>query len=347
MGSPDLRRRFNVGLAVWVVVLGALGLFLAAPLENSNLHPGLIDLQQQAKAALVLLAPYGIVGVLGAGVGLAELTSTFGDYPREAIATRWGQYLVWLNALAAVGAFFIARAYAPPDTNTVILILTVGVGFQTLVRTKFTLAKQFGGEGGGDLSVNIGWLYEQFQNLCKKQIDLELMTYRRTQVDRLLTHYPTVKELYQTALYTLKARATLTPEEETAKLEELQQIIDPKVPPEVARMNLGLLILELGGVAYVDLLVRAREMAPAAAAGGAEPSTASLVKRLTELPLDDLVALALEVLKSPEDEAWIKRAAAPAPGITPVRQKAPIAYYLVENAGVEAVSEALAKRGSR
>src|ERR1051326_6122024 len=97
--------------------------------------------------------------------------------------------------------------------NLLLVIIGVGVGFPTLIRTKFTLAKQFGGDDKDDLNVNIGWLYDQFQNLCKKQIDLDLMLYRLTQVDRLLERYSTVQELSQTALYTIKARATLTKEE--------------------------------------------------------------------------------------------------------------------------------------
>jgi hypothetical protein len=361
--GTDLRRRFNFGLAVWVALAALLALFLASPLDQTNLHPVILAFHKDLKAALVLLSPYLLVGALGAGVGLAELSSTFSEYPREAIATQWGQYLMWLNAIAAAGAFFIARQYAPAEVNIFILILTVGVGFQALIRTKFTLAKQFGGEGQEDLSLNLGWLYDQFQSLCKKQIDLELMTYRRTQVDRLLARYSTVQELYQTALYTIKARATLTPDEEMTKLTELEKIIDPKVPPEVARMELGLLILELGGVAYVDLLVRARDSAPTPYAGGAEGaapvsfdaaspapqrkavSTDVLVKQLVDLPLEDLTALAQGLLKGHDGAEWVKQAAAPTQGITGARQKAPIAYYLVEHAGAETVAEALSKRG--
>ena len=354
MGAPDLRRRFNLGLAFWLVMLAAAALFLASPLDPMNIAPGVVAAQKDLKAAIILLAPYLLVSGLGAGMGLAELASTFGEYPREAIATRWGQYLIWLNAIAAVGAFFVVKQYTPPDTNILLLTLSVGVGFPALIRTKFTLAKQFDGEGKEDLSINLGWLYDKFQYLCKMQIDLELMTYRRTQVDRLLARYSTVQELYQTAIYTAKARATLSKEEEEAKLAELEKIIDPKVPPEVARMELGLLILELGGVAYVDLLVRARDLAPASRAGGAEapgeaaakkpPSTDTLVKKLVELPLEELVTVSQDVLKSHEDDEWIKQAASPAQGITAVRQKAPIAYYLVEHAGAEAVAEVLAKR---
>ncbi len=353
----DLRRRFNFGTALLVILFATIALLLVTPLDGLNLHPAVIALQHQTKEAVILLSPYFLVALAGAAVGLAELSSTFNDYPREAIATEWGQYLIWLNAVAAALAFFVASVYAPVGTNKILMIVTVGFGFPALIRTKVTLAKQFGGGDGGDLSVNFGWLYDQFQNVCKKQIDLDLMSYRRMQVDRLLTRYSTVQELYQTALYTIKARATLTTDEEQAKLEELQQTIDPKVPPEVARMNLGLLILELGGVAFVDLLVGARgapmpapplesvargEAAPAASASAPPPpadtSTDAVVKKLVEMPLADLVAFGNSLLEAQADRDWIEKAAQPAAGISELKQKAPIAFYVVSRVGAEAAA---------
>jgi hypothetical protein len=365
--NADLRQRFNLGLALILLVAGVWALFLILPLDQLGLSSNMVQLQLKLRDMLSSLTPLMAVGALGALIGLAELTSTFEDYPREAIATQWGQYLIWLNSGTAILAFFIARFYTSPDTNIFFLILTAGLGFPAIIRTNFTFAKQFSGDGKeNNLGVNFGWLYEQFQSLCKKQIDVELMTYRRKQVDRLLARYPTTQELYQTALYTIKARATYTKEEENAKLTELQQTIDPKVPPEVARMSIGLLILEIGGIAYVDLLVdvrrdnvtvtaptRAAESTAAAAspavaasapAGGA-PDSEAVVKKLVELPLEDLVALANSLLKATDDQAWVQKAAAPQSGISEVRQKAPIAYYLIAQVGVETILRALPNRG--
>jgi len=338
--AADLRRRFNVGLALAVVGLGALALFLALPLEGTSLHPLIIDFQGRLLDAIYLLAPFALVGALGAGVGLAELTSAFNEYPREAVASRWGQYLVGLNALAAVGAYLVARLYAPAGVDQMVLILGVGVGFPTLIRTKFTLARQFGGSGQPDLNIDVGWLYEQFQRLCKDQIDIELMAYRRRFVDRLLIRFTSVQELYQTAQYTLNARATLTPEQQTARLEELKQAVDPKVPPELARLNLGLLILELGGVAYIDLLAQARARAQAddSRGGGDTPLPDAVIKRLADLPLAQLKQAALANLKTPEEKARVESLAEPVPGLPEVTQRASIARYLVDRLGADSAS---------
>jgi hypothetical protein len=340
-----------VGLVLLAVVAIALGMFAAAPLDGLGLHPNVLVLQAQFKASIGVLAPYLFVGALGAGVGLAELTSTFGDYPREAVATRWGGLLIWLNAVAAALAYLIARVYAPVDMNPIVLIIMVGVGFQAFIRTKFTLAKQMGGSEG-DLNLNIGWLYEQFQRLCKDQIDRELMRSRLELVEKLLARYST-PQLYTIARYTVQARATLTTEEEEARLGELKTIIsDADGGPQSTRMNLALLILDIGGRSYVERLSEQPSRMPGQESEGAallseatpDAPTEALAKELTQLPLDDLVSLAKDVLKAPEDVEYVEEAAMPKPGMNEVRQKAPIAYYVVSRTSAETAQKALDKR---
>ncbi|MEK7787436.1 MAG: hypothetical protein AAB658_18700, partial [Chloroflexota bacterium] len=239
------------------------------------------------------------------------------------------------------------------QVDNFLLAISVGVGFPALIRTKFTLVKQFGGEGGSDVAVNLGWLYDQFQNFCRQEIDKEIFTFRQVIANGLIEQYPTIQELYQLALYILKTRTNLALEEEDARLKDLQELIDPQVPPEVARINLGLFVLELGGVGYVNLLVRAKARketssiasaaAPIPSAASADSPTETAVKKLVELPLAELEKLALDLLKSPDDQGWVQQAAEPAPGISEVRQKAPIAYYIVAHTGVETALQALKK----
>lgn len=340
MASSPASSRFNFGLVVGglLVLLGGLAMiFIALPLQSMNVVPEALAAQAGVKAVVLYLIPYAAVGALGAAVGLSEVSSTFSDYPLKALGNRWGQYLIALNALAAMLAYLLARIYAPPDTDPIVIIVGVGIGFPALIRTKFTLAKNFSGSsnGDGDVSVNLGWLYDQFQALCKKQIDLELMTYRRAKVDQLLKSYPTVQELYDTALYTLQARATLPPEEEAAKRAELQRIIGDKLPPELTRLDLGLLILELGGEAFVDSMTQAREAL--GAAGGHEALTVDrVVKELRDLPLVELTHKALAACSAPADQDRIQQLAEPVPGIPEITQKASIARYVVDKLGLEA-----------
>ena len=352
MEVRDLRRPFRLSFALvfWGIVSGATAIFCAFPLERLDPPPVALALliQEQGRALLAILWPLASAAVLGAGVGVTEMAS-YKNLWREAISARWGMYLILLNTAVAALAYVAVRVYMP-DTDPFLLAISVGVGFPALIRTKFTLVKQFGGEGGSDIAVNLGWLYDQFQNFCRQEIDKEIFTFRQVIANRLIEQYPTIQELYQLALYTLKTRTNLTLDEEEVRLKDLQELIDPKVPPEVARINLGLFVLELGGVGYVDLLVRAKarkETSPIASAAPplpADTSTDAVVKKLVELPLADLVTFGKSLLQSQEDRDWIEKAAQPAAGISELKQKAPIAYYIVSRVGGESVARELAKK---
>ena len=133
-----------------------------------------------------------------------------------------------------------------------------------------------------------------------------------------------MQELYDTALYALKARATLTVEEEANKRAELERIIGEKLPPDLTRLELGLLTLELGGVAFVDSVALARE-APGAGGGHEALTVDRVVKELRDLPFPELKQKALVASSSPDDKAKITELAEPIPGLPEVTQKASIA----------------------
>jgi hypothetical protein len=279
------------------------------------------------------IAPYGIVALIGAVVGLAEIASTFLNYPREALRTRWGQLLILVNALAAALAFWIAWTYAP-DANLPLLVIGVGVGFQALIRTRFTIAKSIG-DSGSNVELNLGWLYDQFQHLCKTQIDLEFMRGRRTAVTRLLTRYPSLTELHGIAVYTITARATLTPEEQQARIKALEPLLDSKLPVDLARATVALCILENGGQAYVDLLLDQSVTGPSDTV-----TPESLVKRLVDTcSLEQLVDLTKRLVPASESEVhtWVEQAAKPTPDASEAERKAAIAQMLVHQAGVDVV----------
>ncbi len=321
------------GWTVWLVLLLlALAVFLALPFDRLGVASWVLTFQAHLHTALYAAGPFGVVALLGAIVGLAEIAATFPSYPREALGTRWAQNLVLVNALAAAFAFWIVRTYAP-SADLILTVVGVGIGFQAIIRTRFTIAKQIGGAGGSDISLNMGWLYDQFQNLCKTQIDMELMRGRRTAVTRLLERFPTLAQLYDIAQYTIVSRATLAPEEEKVRLQELDTLFNPKAPANFARTSMALMILEQGGQAYVDLLLSQPE--PAA------PPTVSpetIVKRLVEkYTLPELVALATRLLPAPAEQAWVQDAAKPAAGVTEASQKATIAHFLIARLGTDAV----------
>ncbi len=327
------------------LLLLVLAVFLIFPLTTINSPPWLLALQTQVKYLSGFLAPYTIVALLGGIVGLAEITATFPTYPREALHTQWARILILVNAVAAIVAMIIAEI-TMPDTNVVLRVLGVGIGFQALIRTKFILAKQIGGEGNGsnEVSLNLGWLYDQFQNLCRTQIDLELMNKRRTAVTRLIEYHPTLGQLYDIAWYTIIARATLSPEEEKLKLGELEKLIDPKAPEHFAKTSIALMILENGGKAYVDLLLNQAMNVPMST-GTAVTFPDTLVKEMVDqFTAQELVALANEICNVPAVIDWVTNAAKPDPEASEAGQKAAIAHFLIKQVGLDKVQQAVRER---
>lgn len=346
MMPPAPRRGIGVGAVLLVLLVTAVFLFLIFPFNTIPVQEWVLTLQTQLKAQAMALAPYAVVGVLGGIVGVAELTATFATYPREALQTRWARILVVVNMVAAILALIITQV-TMPDGNMVLQVIAVGVGFQALIRTRFVLAKQIGGDGNGqgEVSLNLGWLYDQFQNLCRTQIDLELMNNRRTAVTRLLEYYPSLTQLYDIAWYTIIARATLTPEEEKSRLAELEKLIDPKAPEQFARSSIALMILENGGQAYVDLLLD-QAMHPAAmSTGTAVLSANDLVRQITDkYSLEQLVGLSEQVSEVEEVKTWVVNAAKPDPATTEANQKAAIAHFLIKQVGQEKIQQTVGER---
>lgn len=344
------RTQLGWGTKAFLTILGllllAVVIFLIFPTNNSALPAWVPDLQTRLWTVLDFLAPYVVVALLGGNVGLAELTATFQTYPREALRTRWAWILVGVNGIAAILALMIVQA-TMPQMNVVLQVLGVGVGFQAIIRTKFVLAKPVGQKdntnGVGEVSVNLGWLYDQFQNLCRTQIDLELMNNRRTAVTRLIKYYPSLAELYDIAWYTVIARATLTEEEEQKRLDRLERLIDPKAPENFAKTSIALLILENGGQAYVELLLNQAMQSSAPEALPMEMVTPEhLVRHMVEnQTLDQLLEMAHRLTDNAEILNWIEEAAEPAPETSEASQKAAICHFLINQVGFEKVQQAV------
>ncbi|RME01429.1 MAG: hypothetical protein D6816_12305 [Bacteroidetes bacterium] len=346
--SRDIYVRTEIGTGAKLFFGSALFILfflivsLNLPLETLNAPQWLIELQTNLLNLSKALAPYLIVGVLGSIVGIAELTSAFQTYPREAMRTRWAKILIGVNSSTAILALGITRL-TMPTMNSTLQVILVGLGFQSLIRTKFVLAKQIGSkDGSGEISVNIGWLYDQFQNLCRTQIDLELMNNRRTAVTDLLLHYPSLTELYDIAYYTIIARATLSPSEEEERLSRLEKLIDPSAPENFAKTSIALLILENGGPGYVNLLMdQAHQTSPEGAATAVFTTEQLVTRMVNEFSLERLVELAEKMTAAEDVLEWIREAAKPNPGTSESNQKAAICHMIIQQTGVEAVQKAI------
>jgi hypothetical protein len=334
-------RTDKILISLAAIFFVGLAIFLLFPTETVPAPAWMVALQAQVRELSLKMTPYLVVGALGAIVAIAELSSTFPTYPREALRTRWARILILVNVVSAVLALVLVRI-TMPETDVVLQVLTVGVGFQAIIRTRFILAKPIGkAHNGGEISLNLGWLYDQFQNLCRTQIDLELMNNRRTAVTRLIQYYPSLAQLYDTAWYTIIARATLTKEEEEERLAELERLIDPKAPESFARASIALMILENGGQAYVDLLLdQAMNEAFTLAAPAAASENELVRKLMARLELADMPDFGRQLTDNEDIQNWVEAAAQP--GANESSQKAAIAQFLTQQVGIERVERALA-----
>lgn len=332
----------KVTLVLVLLLLLTLIVILNLPLEALGATAGVVLVQAQLLTLVSQLSGYVVVGMLGAIVGIAELTAAFQTYPRAALRTRWARILIGVNVVAAILALGITRL-TMPEMNQVLQVILVGFGFQSLIRTRFVLAKQIGPSANDDkdIAVNVGWIYDQFQTLCRTQIDLELMSNRRTAVTELIQHYPSLTELYDIAYYTVIARATLTAEEEETRLNQLEKLIDPSAPENLAKVNTALLILENGGPGYVNLLLdqaATTESVQSAATPSQERLVAMMMDRYS---LDELVKLTDELTSSENVQTWVREAAKPEASTTMTNRKAAICHMLIQQAGLETVQRAM------
>jgi hypothetical protein len=339
--SP-LTRTDKLLLIVGTLFFLGLSIFLLFPTETVPVPAWFVELQSQVQELTLILTPYLVVGALGAIVAIAELSSTFQTYPREALNTRWARILILVNVVSAILALVLVRL-TMPQTDVVVQVLTVGVGFQGIIRTRFVLAKPIGkGHDNGEISLNLGWLYDQFQNLCRTQIDLELMNNRRTAVTRLITYYPSSRQLYDIAWYTIIARATLSDEEETERLAELERLIDPKAPESLARTSIALVILENGGQAYVNLLLDQAMSENTAVPVTNKIDQEQLVREvMNQVELNQLPTFCASMTESEEIHNWVKAAAEAESDGHESSQKAAIALFLIQQVGADRVERAL------
>ncbi|MBK8901169.1 MAG: hypothetical protein IPM53_08300 [Anaerolineaceae bacterium] len=336
-------RGMKTAIFIFVLFLAILITIIVFPITETT-PTWVAPLQENVYGFTARLAPYVLVGLLGATVAIAELVSTFQTYPREALRTRWAWILIGVNVVAAWIALIVVRV-TMTAMNPTLQILSVGVGFQAIIRTRFVLAKRIGDDGDeGEVALNLGWLYDQFQNLARTQIDLELMNKRRTAVTRLLEYYPSMAELYDIAWYTITSRATLTREQEEQRKADLEKLLDPKAPENFAKSSIALMILENGGQAYVELLLTQamQLLSPEAMPMGQPANGDKLIWQLVEkYTLEELVALAEKVADSPKVVDYVKEAAKPDPAANTANQKATIAHFLVQQIGADPLQKAM------
>lgn len=222
-----------------------------------NLGLALLQTGAGALSSVEGWVPYLIVVAIGAVVGLAEIIATFSATPILALRTGWAWALVALNGGTAALALWIVTRFLPAPGDPLLVALAVGLGFPALIRTNFVLAKSLQGTEGQALSLNLSWVYQQFQNLARTQIDLALVSRRQRLLRLLLEKHSQLKKLAEIAQYLIQERALLS-QQEVAKMQQYVESVQASqtLSEQLKRVTLARFILETGGPGYVRELLR-------------------------------------------------------------------------------------------
>lgn len=194
-----------------------------------------------------------LVLILVFAFALAEIAMMFPDFLKEALWSPWSWAYLLLNMATSAGALYLTgKTTGQPITP--MLGMVVGLGFPTILRSKFTLLKRIGAEGS-DLSVDLGGWYDRFARLFRDRMDQAVLDKRDEFVSALMNKYRTPPELQAKAAHLIG----LFPNdpEQTQKREYIEKVMQQGVSDEQKCSTLASFILLRGGRKYAEKLLQA------------------------------------------------------------------------------------------
>lgn len=198
--------------------------------------------------------PHIIVVTAGFLIGLSEVQSVFKNTFLQALLTRWGITLLLFNSLTAELVYIlITLRYESLPKN--LTALSVGIGFPTLLRTRFTLKKSFDPKEG-DFTFGLDQIYQNFLHQFKDGIDKELLPSNSDLINALTNDYSTFPDLFQLAQKIIGLREHLTPEEKAKEREKIEAIFVVETDESIALFLIAKRVIELGGKRYINRLLR-------------------------------------------------------------------------------------------
>lgn len=275
----------------WSFYLGLVGGVAGTVLANG-----------QVSDRFSVLLPHAIVCLTSVLFGIAELISEFEKDFSDAVTTPGGIGLLVFNAMTAEAVFFciLIQGEIESEVNQLWLAASVGFGFPTLIRTRFTLKKSPDPDRE-DFTVGIDWIYDAIQKHIKSEIARSLVPRKRTLVRQLCESYPT-GEIYQYIKQALEERYLFAQEEakqESAKADRIYNSNEAGVASLLAQKLLSLL-----GMRSIAALVEAKRQLPPDLFGQVYRSMSLEQQRISaqvesitrRYDLGDLIAIAKEQL---------------------------------------------------
>lgn len=268
-----LRRYLLPALLILAVALGPI-LYVAVVLHGFSSSAWTLGLQPGAWGMLRGFAPYLIVLSVGMVIAIAEVVTTFPAFAAEALATRWAVLLVLFNGLGSMTVYSVIMTYASSFDHPLLRALAIAVGFAVLIRSRFVLARDLRApaatNGAGTparegVSIDLGWLYARFQQLCSQRIEADLLGIPRYATARLLGIFPDMVSLQRAAADSIASGDPAKSSERQARLDALAA---EDIGPGIVRARLARFIAQTGGVAHTRFLLEH---------GGTEKTQPSLI----------------------------------------------------------------------
>jgi hypothetical protein len=283
----------------WKFIIGFIAGFSIAQLISLGLGFNIQNLQgwqwQETLAEIVNLSfPHLIVIVFGIIIGIAEIQSVFNSAFIQAIRTNWGKGLLVFNAITAE-IVYILIILQYPSAPRVITAISVGIGFPTLLRTRFTLKKSFNPKEG-DFTFGLDKIYQQFQKQFKDGIDKELILTNSDLAEKLVDKYSEFYDLYRIAQKVVNIRDHLTLEERAEAIASLEKIFTKEKDEKLVLFIIAKKIIDLAGISYVQYII---DNPPSENFEAREKKIESYVKKYTR---EDLKKIAQENLSQESDD---------------------------------------------
>jgi hypothetical protein len=177
----------------------------------------------------------------------------------------------------------------------VITAISVGIGFPTLLRTRFTLKKSFNPKEG-DFTFGLDKIYQQFQKQFKDGIDKELILTNSDLAEKLVDKYSEFYDLYRIAQKVVNIRDHLTLEERAEAIASLEKIFTKEKDEKLVLFIIAKKIIDLAGISYVQYII---DNPPSENFEAREKKIESYVKKYTR---EDLKKIAQENLSQESDD---------------------------------------------
>jgi DNA-binding transcriptional ArsR family regulator len=133
----------------------------------------------------IIALSYLIAASISAVLAVAEIVTVFEKDSRRALSTGGAALLILINVAFSILILLLVNTVGgtPDGKNQLWVALGVGLGFPTLLRTRFTFIKPLPGSSEEGVAVSLDELYGRLQRFCRQQIDQSLATGRVQMVD--------------------------------------------------------------------------------------------------------------------------------------------------------------------